>query len=113
MNYFHNIGLTFIPSSKEILKSFLVANGIYGLWIVLHFISANMYADWCAPKSIVGFLTSPLLSSSPHCTGLRWIINEGANSINAMWLILGTWFIGSFVTIKKPTFNKLENTKIS
>lgn len=114
MKYFDNIRLNFIPTSTELFKTFLIANGIYGLWIVLHFVGAHLYTELCTPKTFIGFLTSPLLVSSPHCTGLRWIINEGANSINAMWVILGTWFISSFATMKKNNNQfKIENNKIS
>lgn len=117
MNHFlNNMRINLIPSYGEFIKSFLIANGIYGLWIVLHFAGAHFYTEFCTPKSFIGFITSPILVSTPHCTGLRWIINEGANSINAMWVILGTWFVGSFVMIKQPFLNKnikVENTKIS
>lgn len=118
VNYFTNSCLKIIPSSKDLLKSFLIANGIYGFWILIHFMSANLYSEWCAPKSFIGFISSPLLVSSPHCTGLRWLINEGANSINAMWIILGTWFVGSFVTVKhnnqiQTPLKNIENVKIS
>jgi len=110
----NNKYINLIPTSTEVIKSFLIANSIYGLWVVLHFLGAHLYTEWCAPKTFIGFITSPFLISSPHCVGLRWIINEGANSINAMWVILGTWFIGTFVTIKKPfSYGKIENVKIS
>jgi len=98
MNNIFHLGLNIIPSSREIFRSFIIANGIYGFWILAHFISAHLYTEFCTPKTFIGFISSPLLASSPHCNGLRWMINEGANSINAMWIILGTWFIGSFAT---------------
>jgi hypothetical protein len=95
--------LNIFPSFKDFVKSFIVANGIYGFWILVHFLSAHLYAEWCTPKTFVGFISSPLLASSPHCNGLRWMINEGANSINAMWMLLATWFVSSYFILNKQT----------
>uniref|UniRef100_A0A6C0JFY0 Uncharacterized protein n=1 Tax=viral metagenome TaxID=1070528 RepID=A0A6C0JFY0_9ZZZZ len=65
--------------------------GVYLFWIVLHYISAHLYASWCANLTLAGFLLSPFVVPAPHCQAFRWVINNGSNSITAMWLTLGTW----------------------
>jgi len=87
MSTFVSIGKTinyFIKAGFEIF-------GIYMFWIVLHYICANMYALWCAPYTIFGFILSPFISSTPHCYAFRWVITNGSNIINTMWITLGSW----------------------
>ena len=72
----------------------------YGLWIGLHYVSAHLYAHLCVPYTLQGFLLSPLLVASPHCSALRWTIDQGAISMNSMWVLLGAW-IAFMLTQKK------------
>ena len=65
--------------------------GIYLLWILLHFGATHLYVEYCVPRSWFGLLTSPFLTSTPQCQGLRWIINNGGNQINSMWISIGSW----------------------
>jgi hypothetical protein len=46
--------------------------------------------------SFLGFLLSPFMALSPHCQAFRWVIYNGGNIINMMWLLLGNWFINNF-----------------
>lgn len=73
------------------LKWFIGVSGIYLLWIGMHYGASHLYTQWCVPKTFYGFLISPLLTSTPHCQGLRWVVHTGANTINAMWILLGSW----------------------
>lgn len=66
-------------------------SGIYILWISLHYFSAHLYVKFCVPNSIIGFIMSPLMISTPHCQGLRWIVYNAANIINHMWVLIGAW----------------------
>jgi hypothetical protein len=66
-------------------------SGIYILWIGLHYFSAHLYVKFCVPNSIVGFIMSPLMITTPHCQGLRWIVYNAANIINHMWILIGAW----------------------
>ncbi len=52
-----------------------------------------MYTNYCVEGSITGFLLSPLMTMSPHCQALRWVIYNGGYSINMMWFILGNWLL--------------------
>jgi hypothetical protein len=65
---------------------------VYILWIVIHYISVQLYVQHCVPSSIWGFITSPILVSSPHCKAMRWVLHTGANTIDNMWNTIGVWF---------------------
>jgi hypothetical protein len=66
-------------------------SGIYMLWICLHYFSAHLYIKFCVPNTIIGFIMSPFMISTPHCQGLRWIVYNAANTINHMWILIGAW----------------------
>ncbi len=66
-------------------------SGIYILWIGLHYFSAHLYVKFCVPNSVIGFIMSPLMITTPHCQGLRWIVYNAANIINHMWILIGAW----------------------
>jgi hypothetical protein len=66
---------------------------MYGVCIISHYISSHMYTNYCVEGSITGFLLSPLMTMSPHCQALRWVIYNGGYSINMMWFILGNWLL--------------------
>ena len=46
---------------------------------------------------IVGLLfeviIAPFMVATPQCTGLRWCIMRGADTIISMWLVIGAWFM--------------------
>lgn len=65
----------------------------YFMWIMLHYIGTHMYVNYCAPLSITGFILSPYVISLPSCVAFRWLIQEGNNSIIAMWFAIGTFMI--------------------
>lgn len=65
--------------------------GIYLVWITLHYVGSWIYAYWCAPWGITGFVVSPFYVTAPHCTALRWCITRGAETIIGMWVIIGSW----------------------
>jgi hypothetical protein len=65
--------------------------GIYMVWIFLHYFSAHLYVKFCVPDTIIGFIMSPFMISTPHCQGLRWIVYNSTNTINHMWLLIGSW----------------------
>tara|TARA_Y100001958_G_scaffold89951_1_gene61220 strand:- start:5547 stop:5999 length:453 start_codon:yes stop_codon:yes gene_type:complete len=67
--------------------------GIYIVWCTLHHITSQLYVYYCTPYTLLGFLTAPFMVATPQCTGLRWCIAHGAETIISMWLVLGTWFM--------------------
>lgn len=68
--------------------------GIYGIWIGLHYGATHLYATSCNNWSITGFLASPIMNSTPYCKGLNWIIRTGSDTIDTMWVTVGTWTSG-------------------
>lgn len=71
--------------------------GIFILWIVIHYIASNMYAKFCAEVGVVGFIKSIFVAQAPHCIAMRWIIYNGGNVINNMWLSIGVWLTGKLL----------------
>lgn len=65
--------------------------GVYVLWICLHYVSAHLYVKMCVPNTIMGFIMSPFMMSTPHCQGLRWIVYNASNVVNNMWMVIGAW----------------------
>jgi hypothetical protein len=74
------------------------ASSLYLFWIMLHYFSAQLYVYYCAPRGFYGFLISPFLVAAPHCRAIRWIIHNGGNMVDNMWLILGTWLCSKIIT---------------
>lgn len=90
-----------IVSYVCLLTKFLIKiSGVYLFWIGLHYIASHLYIHFCVPSNFFGFLISPFMTASPHCQGLRWIIYTGANTINNMWVILGTWLCSYLLSLK-------------
>jgi hypothetical protein len=83
-----------------LLKFLINISGIYIVWIFLHYFASHLYIKLCVPNSIIGFILSPFMTSTPQCQGLRWLIYNGANIINNMWTILGTWIAANILNHK-------------
>lgn len=83
----------------NIIYIFLSVSGTYLLWILLHYIASHLYVRFCTPVSIIGFIISPFLTATPQCQGLRWVIYNGANMINNMWVIIGTWVCSTLLIV--------------
>jgi hypothetical protein len=56
-----------------------------------HYMAAHLYTRFCTPWTWFGFVTSPFMTMSPHCTALRWCISNGATHINNLWISMGAW----------------------
>ena len=74
------------------------ASSLYLFWIMLHYFSTQMYVYYCAPRGFYGFFISPFLVAAPHCRAIRWIIHNGGNMVDNMWIILGTWLRSKIIT---------------
>lgn len=105
INYIFEMSHGYIIYSCDLLiktvKIIINVSGIYLLWILFHYIASHMYVNFCVPKDLIGFLISPLLTSTPHCQGLRWIVYNGGNVINNMWVVLGTWLCSTLFRFSK------------
>jgi hypothetical protein len=78
-------------------KLFIELFGIYVVWIMLHYVSAHLYIQWCTPLTLWGFLMSPFIVPAPHCQALRWAMNNGSTTITAMWVTLGSWLVKKLI----------------
>jgi len=88
---FYNYSNKFVSYILKTSVFLFKISGIYMLWICLHYFSAHLYIKFCVPNSIIGFIMSPFMISTPHCQGLRWIVYNAANIINHMWILIGAW----------------------
>lgn len=59
-------------------------------WSLAHNLAVAMYIQLCAPMTPLGILTSPLLMGTPHCTALRWVIQQGPMKIDATWIVVAS-----------------------
>lgn len=92
-----------------IIKHVSKLGAIYLTWSVLHFSSSHLYATFCNELSIIGFVASPFLVTSPHCCAFRWCIKYGAEALTSMWIVLGTWILSCLT----PTINLTKKTSAS
>lgn len=80
-----------LTNTKSLLKYVSSPIGMYMLWVILHYIAAHLYKNHCAPSGVWGFLLSPLMASTPYCTGLVWILQNSVIKFMAIWTIVGSW----------------------
>ncbi len=66
---------------------------LYLSWIFIHYISSHLYSTYCTNYSLWGFLSSPIIVTTPICRGLSWIIYTGSDKIFNMWNIFGTFML--------------------
>ena len=85
------------PSLKPYIIYSYNASSLYLFWICLHYIAANMYSFYCVPNSFQGFIMSPFLVSAPHCRAIRWVVHNGGNTIDNMWIMLATWLCSRLI----------------
>jgi hypothetical protein len=93
-----------------VIKYTINIAGIYFLWIILHYFASHLYIKFCVPHTIIGFFMSPFMTATPHCQGLRWIIYNGANMINNMWVVLGTWICSALLILNKHSNDTVNET---
>ena len=84
---------------QNIIKVIFGVSGIYLVWICLHYFASHLYVKFCVPKTVMGFLLSPFMTSTPHCHGLRWVVYHAANMISNMWIVCGTWVCSTLLRI--------------
>lgn len=96
--YCINVSCSFLFKT---IKIFIRISGVYLLWIFLHFCASYLYTKLCVPTTLLGLLMSPFLTATPHCQGLRWVIYNGANIINNMWIVIGTWLCANIMSLNK------------
>ena len=76
---------------------------IYISCMLLHYVSAMLYNQWCVPKTFSDILWLPLLFHSPQCKILQWGFTTSSGIINQVIITVITWLIT--YTTKISTFN--------
>lgn len=92
-----------VPIVKPVAKYTYNVSAIYLFWIIIHYLAAHAYVEYCVPTEIFGFIISPFLISAPHCKAIRWVIHNGGNTIDNMWVIFGTWICSHLITTHGKT----------
>lgn len=87
----------------KFFKFIFSVSGVYLLWICLHYFASHLYVKMCVPNTVIGFVMSPFMTSTPHCQGLRWVVYNAANMINNMWIICGSFICSTILKITPPT----------
>ena len=83
--------------------------GTYMMWITIHYLSANLYSEFCTDWSIYGFILFPFTAVTPWCKSLSWIIQKGTVVLDEGYLLLGTYF--SLQLMKHLPINNNNNKK--
>lgn len=97
LNNVYNFTVDMLIVCKKIAYKFLQVSALYLFWVVVHYFAAHLYVEYCTPDSVVGLIISPLLSPAPHCKMLRWAIATGGNTIDMMWVVVGTWVASKII----------------
>jgi len=83
------------------LHSNVLSLGVFYLaWCTAHHIAPYFYIYFCTPYTLWGIIISPFMVAAPHCTGLRWVIYEGGNTINAMWISFAVYITSKNIFYK-------------
>lgn len=77
-------------------RKVIMCASVYFAWTFMHYVATLLYARWCTPYSLYGFVLSAFLVSTPQCSALRWMIYNGAAKMTAMLLIFGGYILAYF-----------------
>jgi len=97
----HTYSEKFVSIFIHVTITSLKISGVYLLWICLHYFSAHLYISFCVPNTVVGFIMSPFMITTPHCQGLRWVVYSASNIINNMWILIGAWIYSMIWIIER------------
>ena len=97
-NILNNYTLKIFNFIKKCLNHIWNIGKIYIIWIILYYIASQLYFSYCVPFTILGFITAPILVTTPYCMAFRWCITHGAEVITSMWIILGSWLVSLLVS---------------
>tara|TARA_Y100000389_G_C17408646_1_gene489555 strand:- start:924 stop:1244 length:321 start_codon:yes stop_codon:yes gene_type:complete len=74
------------------------ASKIYLFWILLHWMSVQIYQYMCVPSTIWGLVFGAAIASQmPHCRAALWTVTHSSVVISNMWIMLGSWLIALFI----------------
>ena len=90
-----SLGKTVMNWVSPVFRQLWRVGGVYLIWMFIHYAASHLYVYLCTPYTLIGFMAAPFLVASPHCAGLRWCVIHGAETITAMWFVIGTWLLSS------------------
>lgn len=61
---------------------------VYGIWFLLHSLSAKLYSEHCVKFSVFGLLESFVMVHSPICKILRFTMNIGVEVMCSLWVLI-------------------------
>jgi hypothetical protein len=79
---------------------------VYLFWNTMHWTAIQLYQYFCAPKTLIGYLMTPIMTQTPHCKTLDWVHRTSTNAFNSIATILVTWstsFVSTWFSIKTKT----------
>jgi len=71
------------------VKTAVKSMGVALLLLLVHYVSIQTYACWCAPLSVFGALTSIFTVASPPCTFLLTVASKSQELYVAAWIAMG------------------------
>ena len=94
-DYTDSLLMHYFDRFKQCIYSIFLRKSIliFITWVLVHFISAHIYIYMCVPATLYGILMSPFMVDVPYCYASRWIMMKSVNSINLLWISLGSWCI--------------------
>lgn len=90
--------MTLLTFSLDIISSSLSvlwkASHAYFIWVLIHWLSANIYHEYCAPSTWYGLLFgTTVLSQTPVCTTVLWLLTHSSKMISNMWIVGVTFLV--------------------
>jgi len=80
--------------TSEVIKLIWSTIGTYILWIITHWVSVQLYQYYCVPNTLLGVIIGPtIISQTPPCRGILWLMNASYTAITNMWIILSVWLV--------------------
>jgi len=103
------IRLNILQEMPNGVKPYLGSAILFIFCSTLHFTIPHIYIYLCTPKTVLGFLISPLKACSPECKALRWIHSQSIKNITFMKDLFVCWAISLVICFKKKTYKKLKH----
>ena len=89
--------------SVSTITATFTAIKFYLFWTTAHWAAVQVHQEYCAPRTITGYLFTPLLSQTPHCKITTWIQRTSTDAFNAMTAMGVTWmtsFVSKWMSFK-------------
>ena len=75
---------------------------VYLFWTTLHWGAIQVYQEYCAPKTVIGYFMAPIMTQTHPCKITSWIHRTSTDAFNSMSALVLTW--GSTFVLKWQSF---------